>query len=194
MPFNLFKSSSTSKRPNPTSSSTSTIFPSPEITYSISASILLRLHPTTLASLTAADTQQFLTELYGSEPSPHWDWIACTFPLSSIDHALSHHTPSLPRSQRKALHDFCKRQQVEELERKGRCHARHGQDAGNAYTEGEQRRREAEVRDLEKIMLERREKLPLKVRYIWTEGHPIVYYEREGDGEDDNLRVRKRAN
>ncbi|KAL8770870.1 MAG: hypothetical protein Q9209_003521 [Squamulea sp. 1 TL-2023] len=194
MPFNLFKSPSTSKRPNPTSSLTSTIFPTPEITYAISASILLRAHTTTLESVTSADTQQFLTELYGCEPSLHWVWIACSFPLSSIDHALSHHTPSLPRSQRKALHDFCKQQQAEESERKKRYHERQGRDAGNAYAEGEKKRKEGEVKDLEKIMLERREKLPLKVRYIWTEGHPFVYYEREGDGEDDNLRVGKRAN
>lgn len=60
--------------------------------------------------------------------------------------------------------------------------------------EGGEKRIESEVAKLKGIMLARREKLPLKVRYIWTDGHPIVYYEREGDGEDENLRVRKRAN
>lgn len=53
---------------------------------------------------------------------------------------------------------------------------------------------ENEVGKLEKIMEMRREKLPWVVRYISTDGHPIVWREREGDSEDDNLRPRKRAN
>lgn len=80
------------------------------------------------------------------------------------------------------------------MERRGRYYSAKGWDAGKAYVEGGEKRIESEVAKLKGIMLARREKLPLKVRYIWTDGHPIVYYEREGDGEDENLRVRKRAN
>ncbi|KAI4282622.1 MAG: hypothetical protein L6R38_002814 [Xanthoria sp. 2 TBL-2021] len=194
MPFNLFKSpSSTSKNPSANSSSlTTTIFPSPETTYTIAASILHQIHTLTLPSITAADTQQFLTELYGYEPSLHWTWISLTFPSKEIFHALS--SQSLPRHTRKSLQSFVKQQQSDEIERKGRYYSTQGWDAGKAYVEGGHKRVESEVAKLERIMLARREKLPIKVRYIWTEGHPIVYYEREGDGEDENLRVRKRAN
>ncbi|KAL8736036.1 MAG: hypothetical protein Q9166_000598 [cf. Caloplaca sp. 2 TL-2023] len=180
MPLNLFKKPSTSKHPF-NSALTSDMFPSPEVTYAISASILLHLHPDRLISITAADTQQFLTELYGTEPSLHWTWIGCTFPPKDILRALEQHEPSIPRSQRKALYGFAKKQQAEELERKGRYYEQQGWAAGNAYVEGEKRRKQGELKDLEEIMLRRREKLPLVAKHIYTEGHPVVYYEREGD-------------
>ncbi|KAL8864849.1 MAG: hypothetical protein Q9198_009609 [Flavoplaca austrocitrina] len=195
MPFNLFKSASGSKDPDPKSSSslTTTTFPSPELTYTLAASLLHNVHPITLAHITAADTQQFLTKLYGYEPSLHWTWIALTFPSKDILSVLSS-SSAVPRSTRKSLQSFIKQQQSDELERKGRYYSSQGWDAGNAYKEGEERRVESEVGKLERIMEMRREKLPLVVRYIYTNGHPIVWREREGDSEDDNLRKKNRAN
>ncbi|KAL8893426.1 MAG: hypothetical protein Q9192_005284, partial [Flavoplaca navasiana] len=117
MPFNPFKSASGSKNPDPKSSSslTTTTFPSPETTYTLAASLLHNLHPITLAHITAADTQQFLTELYGFEPSLHWTWIALTFPSKDILSALSS-SSTVPRSTRKSLQSFIKQQQSDELE------------------------------------------------------------------------------
>ncbi len=191
MPFNLFNSPSSSKSPNGNSSLT---FPSPEITYAISASILLRAYNHTLPSVTSDDTQEFLTKYYDSEPSSHWAWIGCTFPRKDIHDALSAHK-GIPRAQRKFLQDFVKQQQAGESQRKEQCYQQGGAAAGDAYTAGATKRIEREIKDLEEIMHTRREKLPIKVRYIWTQGHPIVYYEREGDSEDEEqkLRGKKRA-
>ncbi|KAL8648744.1 MAG: hypothetical protein Q9226_005867 [Calogaya cf. arnoldii] len=199
MPFkNLFKSPSSSPEGASSSSSspTTAIFPSPETTYALCASILHGLHPITLAHITAADAQQFLTELYSYDPALHWTWISLSFPLKDILHALSSspHKDTIPRATRKSLQSFIKKQQSDEMERTGRCYSTSGWDAGDAYKEGMKKRMESEVEKLERIMQTRREKLPVKVRYIYTDGHPIVYYEREGDSPDENLRVRKRAN
>ncbi|KAL8680372.1 MAG: hypothetical protein Q9186_003401 [Xanthomendoza sp. 1 TL-2023] len=185
MPFNLFKKPSTSTRPVKDALN-SDIFPSPEITYGLTASILRDLHPDALRYLTPADTQQFLTDLYGSEPSLHWTWIGISFPPKTVRTQLEQESlfDPMPRAQRNALYDFCKQQQSEEEERKGRYFEKQGSDAGNAYVDGEKKRKAGEVVTLRGILGRRRERLPVVVRDTFRGGETVVWYEREGDDGD----------
>ncbi|KAI4243356.1 MAG: hypothetical protein L6R40_003528 [Gallowayella cf. fulva] len=192
MPFNLFKKPIPSNLPL-ASTLDSPIFPSPEQTYALTASILLHLHPDALASITASDTEKFLTSLYGTTHSLHWTWIGITFPPGEVLRALKHASdPTIPRAQRNALHAFVLKQQREESERKSRYFEQQGLDAGNAYVEGERKRMEGELQDLREMMLRRRERLPYVARYIWTEAGGEVYFERKGDKEAEKKKGRKR--
>ncbi|KAL8703534.1 MAG: hypothetical protein Q9201_003291 [Fulgogasparrea decipioides] len=181
MPFTLFKTPSTSKRPPVQDAFNSTIYPSPLTTQTIIALILERHHPSRLCHISAPDIQQFLTELYGCEPSLHWTWIGCTFSPTDVKYALENlpkdYKDKPARSQRKALIEFVKNTQAEEVERKGRLLGSQTEDARNAYLEGEKKRKEQEIGDLERIMWVRLKKEPVVAKVVYTDGHPIVYYE-----------------
>ncbi|KAL9000315.1 MAG: hypothetical protein Q9169_001032 [Polycauliona sp. 2 TL-2023] len=200
MPFNLFQTPSTSnKTPEPTSTSalSDTTFPSSEATYAIAAYLLSHAYTKPLRYIKAADTQQFLTEVYGCDPSLHWTWISLAFRSKDIKHAISSspHKQGIPWRTRRSLKSFIKQQQSDELERKGRYHSSQGQDAGEAYEAGSKDRMAEEVDKMKGIMDARRKQLPLVSRFDFSlAGPPQHWLEREGDSVDENLIPWHRAN
>ncbi|KAL9003188.1 MAG: hypothetical protein Q9188_003930 [Gyalolechia gomerana] len=154
----------TNHNPKPPISSTldSSIFPQPLTTYALIRLLLLAqtpYHHNNLSHLQTADIQQLLTELYGYEPSLHWTWIGCTFSPADVKRHLSslsssvHH--KLGYGQKRALVEFVKKTHVEEGQRKERYLREQGVAAMEAYIEGERRRKEGEITDLERIVGER---------------------------------------
>ncbi|KAL8930628.1 MAG: hypothetical protein Q9208_000499 [Pyrenodesmia sp. 3 TL-2023] len=171
MPLNtLFRKPSTTKASSSSSSSqkapikaalNSNIFPSSSTTYTLIRALLLScqhpslrsLHPSSdFHQLEPIDVQQLLTEIYGFEPSLHWTWIGCTFPASAVDRGLrSLEQKKLPRSQRRALVEFCTKTQADEKARMQRILTEQGRDGADAYAD-EKKRRRAEIDSLERCM------------------------------------------
>ncbi|KAI4189466.1 MAG: hypothetical protein LQ346_005110 [Caloplaca aetnensis] len=160
-------SSSSQKTPIKTAIN-SGIFPPSSTTYALICTLLLSSQHPSLRSLPPSsefhhlkpiDVQQVLTEIYGFEPSLHWTWIGCTFAPASVERALGSSSSAehkLQRPQRKALTDFCKKTQADESARKQRILREQGGDAADAYTEGEKKRRRAEMEGLERCARFRR--------------------------------------
>ncbi|KAI4239659.1 MAG: hypothetical protein LQ349_000206 [Xanthoria aureola] len=143
MPFNPFKSSSSTSKQD-------TIFPSPSITYALPAVILKRHHPITLADITAADIEKYLTGFHGLEASNHWSWISGSFSFEEIHDALSSFSSqSLPGHTKKSLEAFVKQQQTKESKIPDLIYKKHGQGPRDAFVKGKREAQESYVERLE---------------------------------------------
>ncbi|KAI4120437.1 MAG: hypothetical protein LQ341_007544, partial [Variospora aurantia] len=147
-------------------------------TYTIASQLLHDLqhplsrhaHPSQFYLIANADVQQYLTELYGYEPSRHWTWLGCTFPPAEIKARLdvlpANVRPS--RTNRKALVAFCERCQRDEARRKEE----------EAYAKREGERMKGEIEALGRIWRDRVDRTPFGVyKVIQTDGAAIGWYE-----------------
>lgn len=92
--------------------------------------------------------------------------------LSSLpSSSSSKEETKLGSAQKKALLEFVKKTHIEEGQRKERYLREKGSAAMEAYVEGERKRKDAEVKDLERIVrirLEREGKGPRRVKGRWV--------------------------
>ncbi|KAL9603054.1 MAG: hypothetical protein Q9219_001418 [cf. Caloplaca sp. 3 TL-2023] len=158
------------KSSSPPSPLTPDIFPAPETTYWLASILLHNRHPDLFEYLREADAQQYLTEIYGCEPSLHWTWIACSFPPDKIKRQISYLSSGGEHGmgflQRRRLIAFVKRAYEEEGRRRERGQKELG---GEEFAEVERVRKEKEVEALEGIMKERIRKTPVHGWAIPTE-------------------------
>ncbi|KAL8710040.1 MAG: hypothetical protein Q9220_005311 [cf. Caloplaca sp. 1 TL-2023] len=172
MPFDLFKPSSSSSK----SSSGTTPFPSILTTETLLALLTQWTNLSTVFEHTeASDIHQLLSERYGYKNiSDYWTYLSLHFTLKEIDRVL-HEWNRLPRpekhigyGERKALMKFAEKTQLRDQETR---------EKEKAYVEGEERRKKIDKEGLKRIVDERLKRQPLNVKTVWTQGHPIVYYE-----------------
>ncbi|KAI4109279.1 MAG: hypothetical protein LQ339_001779 [Xanthoria mediterranea] len=149
MPFNPFKSSSSSSQKD-------TTFPALYILYAVAAVLLKRRHPIPLADISAADMKIFLDGFQDSETSDHWTWISRRFEFEDIHDTLSSFSPeSLDRRTKKSIESFVKQKQKAESERQVKIFKNQGPDSRVGYLGVMARTRKSEVESLQKIIRQR---------------------------------------
>ncbi|KAL9609691.1 MAG: hypothetical protein Q9167_005574, partial [Letrouitia subvulpina] len=155
MPFNLFnKSSKSTISQSPDSS------PSPTTINHVATHLLRLAYPSKFSHLLPLDTNQFLTEVYGSDPSStyhHWDWIGCTFPPELVKRALDTLNKAasplaLPSSYRRKLYGLAKRIWNDQQGLQKKIYRDQGAEVGDGFRRTGEERKSFEVGKVERII------------------------------------------
>ncbi|KAL8738850.1 MAG: hypothetical protein Q9190_007939 [Brigantiaea leucoxantha] len=172
-------------RPSKSTTPSKPSYPDPNITNHLATHLLRLCYRKTCEWLLPTDTNQFLTEVYGSDPNnstePHWDWMGCTFSLKVLEHAVS----TLHKAEKPLELKWSERRRILEIltvisKRQDKLEQKIKKEQGKAalevYREAVTARIESEVRRVDGIINARFRRDGANVYVVQTDGAPIVYY------------------